>query len=244
MLLWDLKEVHERIHVKAQFDDAPTGFAQFSAWLKQDSITPLLELERPKSGAIPRQYKRSVTCYGSYLFSSAKARKSSSRQVDLNQRAQPLATPIITNANTNTEHGVGPPITSDQAEVPQFRESQPPLDIHIIDNRLEVQAYDQGHYTPSPVIANNIDYNTQPSFDPGFYPQSYQMASDHLVSSNEHFNHSPYSTTTQHDPWNRGSNASNMPSNDQTSDQDMLFDPSHYYSSDDRYNYPYGHQQQ
>ena len=106
-----------------------------------------------------------------------------------------------------------PPTISGQAEVPHFRESPSALDINVIDNRLEVQAYNQGHSPSSPVIASKIDYgmaNTQTSFDPTFYPESHQMATTGFpTSSTEHFIHSPYTATpTQQDPWNGGSNAS------------------------------------
>ena len=174
----------------------------------------------------------------------------SSLRASLDQRVQqPLNTPITINADTNsTEHDPTPSTVSIEAEIPHFRESQSTVDINVIDNRLEVQAYNQGLSPPSPVIENRIDYsiaNPQPSFNPSFYQQSYPRF---VPSSIGDFSQSLYTVTaSQHDSWNEGNNTGNMIDHDQMIDQEILFtSPSQYYaptSTNNRYNFLYDHQQ-
>lgn len=164
-------------------------------------------------------------------------RKNSIKRSNQDQDTQEPLNTAIANTTAYTEHDSG------QAEVPHFHESQPALDINVIDNRLDVHAYNQEGSPSPPVIANKIDYSmstTQPSLDQSFYPESYQTS--FLSTSTQHFSHSPYTASTmQGDPWNE---ASNMADNDQMAGQDMLYSPTQYYPANDRYDYPYSHQQQ
>lgn len=163
-------------------------------------------------------------------------RKTSIKQSNLDQDTQELLNTAMADTTAYTEHDSG------QTEAPHFRESQPALDIDVIDNRLDVHAYDQECSPSPPVIANKIDYSmptTQPSFDQSFYPESYQT--NFFSTNTEHFSHSPYTASTmQSDPWNDG----RMVDTDQMATQDMLYSRTQYYPANDHYDYPYSHQQQ
>lgn len=246
-MYWALRETHARFLAFPEIRP-PNEFAQLIPWLKKSPLTTPLEEHLPSSGSSWLHHKRSVTCCYRSLFSSPKVLRRSSLRASLDQRVQqPLNTPITINADTNsTEHDPTPSTVSIEAEIPHFRESQSTVDINVIDNRLEVQAYNQGLSPPSPVIATKIDHsiaNLQPLFDRSFYPPPYP---DFVPSNTGHFDRSLYPVPAmQHDSWNEGNNTGNMIDHDQMIDQEILFtSPSQYYPpTNNRYNFSYDHQQ-